>query len=65
LKRESNSLLLVSAQVMMQIKYIPVVLILQLNEQQYLKSACVSGTDMYIKVWAGYSADWYSGVGEG
>jgi len=25
----------------------------------------VSGTEMYGKVWAGFSADWYSAVGKG
>lgn len=44
---------------------VPLVLRLQLNEQQKVKAVRVSGTDMYSKQWAGGSADWYSAVGEG
>ena len=54
-----------SAQVMMLSTNSPFVLRLQLNEQQKVKAVWVSGTDRYGKVWAGYSADWYSVVGEG
>jgi len=43
----------------------PLLLRLQLNEQQNVKAVRVSGTEMYGKEWAGCSADWYSAVGEG
>jgi len=43
---------------------LPLVLRLQLNEQQKVKALRVSGTEMYGKEWDGCSADWYSAVGE-
>jgi hypothetical protein len=43
----------------------PLVLRFQLNEQQKVKAVRVSGTDMYGKVRACGSADWYSVVGGG
>ena len=62
---ETNNSPVSSAQVTMHSTKFPLVLRLQLNEQQDLKSVLVSGTEMYGKEWAGCSADCYSAVGEG
>jgi hypothetical protein len=44
---------------------VPLVILYQLNEQQWVKAVQVSGTDRYGKEWAGCNADWYSAVSEG
>jgi len=62
---EPNKSTVSSAQVMMHSTKFPLVLRLQLNEQQNVKAVRVSGTEMYGKEWAGCSADCYSAVGEG
>jgi hypothetical protein len=43
----------------------PLVLRLQLNEEQKVKAVRLSGNNVYGKEWVAQSADWYSAVGEG